>query len=238
MILELKDVRISYGNVEVVKGISLEIEESSIVTLLGANGAGKSTILKGISGLLHPASGEIWFEGGRIDTFPCTTIVKLGIGHIPEGRQLFPLLSVLDNLRMGAFTRRDKKGISQDLEEVFEVFSILKERRSQHAGSLSGGEQQMLAMGRALMSGPKMLLMDEPSLGLSPIFVKLIGKTISDISRKRGMAVLLVEQNARMALTVAEKGYVLQTGRFALQGTAKDLANDETIVKAYLGGGL
>jgi len=234
MILELKDLCVGYGNVQVVKGISLGVETSSFVTIIGANGAGKSTTLKAISGLVHPASGEIWFAGERIDRLSSPKIVQRGIGHVPEGRQLFSQMSVLDNIELGAFLRKDREGIRRDLQAVFEYFPILNKRQRQLAGSLSGGEQQMLAMGRALMGKPKVLLMDEPSLGLAPIIVQQIAGIITNLNSS-GLTILLVEQNAKMALRVAKKGYVLETGKIVIQDDTKKLLNDESVIKAYLG---
>jgi len=213
----------------------MEVEEGGIVTLIGSNGAGKTTTLRAISGLKHPASGEIWFEDQRIDRLAPEKINKLGIAQVPEGRRVFPQMTVVENLLMGAFLREDKDGINRDLEEVFKHFPVLKERQKQYAGTLSGGEQQMLAMGRGLMSNPRLLLLDEPSLGLSPILVMEIAKIIRDI-HQAGKTIILVEQNARLALSLAQKGYVLETGNIVLQGNAKDLRENEDVKKAYLGG--
>ncbi|MFC1956664.1 ABC transporter ATP-binding protein, partial [Chloroflexota bacterium] len=218
-----------------IKGISIEVEEGGIVTLIGSNGAGKSTTLRTISGLKHLTTGEIWFEDQRIDKLAPEKIIKLGIAQVPEGRRVFPQMTVMENLQMGAFLRGDKDGINRDLEMVFEHFPVLKERQKQYAGTLSGGEQQMLAMGRALMSNPKLLLLDEPSLGLSPILVQEIAKIIRNISQA-GKTIVLVEQNADLALSLAQKGYVLETGNVVLAGDAKDLRENDGVKKAYLGG--
>ena len=235
MLLEIKDLKVHYGRAEALKGISLSVDEGAIVALVGANGAGKTTTLRAISGLKGPTSGEIWFQGERIDGMPAHDIVKLGIAHIPEGRIVFAPMTVLDNLRMGAYLRKDKHQIARDLDIMYEHFPVLKERRKQLSGSLSGGEQQMLVIARALMASPKLLLMDEPSMGLSPILVEQVGNIISDIN-KTGIGIILVEQNARMALSLANKAYILEVGSITLEGDAKELANDERVRKAYLGG--
>lgn len=235
MLLDVKDITVHYHKVAAVRNISIEVEEGGIVTLIGANGAGKSTTLRAISGLKHPTTGAIWFEGQRIDRLPPEKINKMGIAQVPEGRQIFPHMTVLENLLMGAFLRGDVDGINRDLEGVFGHFPILKERQKQAGGTLSGGEQQMLAMGRALMSNPKLLLMDEPSLGLSPIMCAEIAKIIKDIHAE-GRTIILVEQNARLALALAQKGYVLETGNIVLHGNAKELRENEQVKKAYLGG--
>ncbi|MBA7659164.1 High-affinity branched-chain amino acid transport ATP-binding protein LivF [subsurface metagenome] len=235
MLLEIKDLKVHYGRAEALKGISLSVDEGAIVALVGANGAGKTTTLRTISGLKGPTSGEIWFQGKRIDGMPAHDIVKLGIAHIPEGRIVFAPMTVLDNLRMGAYLRKDKHQIARDLDIMYEHFPVLKERRKQLSGSLSGGEQQMLVIARALMASPKLLLMDEPSMGLSPILVEQVGNIISDIN-KTGIGIILVEQNARMALSLANKAYILEVGSITLEGDAKELANDERVKKAYLGG--
>jgi len=235
MLLEIKDLRVHYGSAEALRGISLSVDEGAIVALIGANGAGKTTTLRTISGLKVPTSGEIWFQGRRIDGMPAHHIVKLGIAHIPEGRIVFAPMTVLDNLRMGTYLRKDRQQIAKDLDIMYEHFPVLKERRGQQAGSLSGGEQQMLAIARALMAGPKLLLMDEPSMGLSPILVEAVGNIISDIN-KSGISIILVEQNARMALSLANMPYVLEVGSITLGGDAKELSNDERVKKAYLGG--
>jgi branched-chain amino acid transport system ATP-binding protein len=235
LLLDVKDITVHYHKVAAVRNISIEVEEGGIVTLIGANGAGKSTTLRAISGLKHPTTGAIWFEGQRIDRLPPEKINKMGIAQVPEGRQIFPHMTVLENLLMGAFLRGDVDGINRDLEGVFGHFPILKERQKQAGGTLSGGEQQMLAMGRALMSNPKLLLMDEPSLGLSPIMCAEIAKIIKDIHAE-GRTIILVEQNARLALALAQKGYVLETGNIVLHGNAKELRENEQVKKAYLGG--
>jgi branched-chain amino acid transport system ATP-binding protein len=233
--LELKDIRVHYGKVEAVKGVSLKVADGDVVTLLGANGAGKTTILRTISGLMRVTSGEIWFDGKQIDKLPSPNIVRMGIGHVPEARHVFADMSVEDNLKMGAYVRNDKEGIKKDLQELYEHFPILKERRNQKAGSLSGGEQQMLAMSRALMCNPKLVLMDEPSVGLSPVMEEEIIKIVRTINT-RGISVLLVEQNAAMALHLANRGYVIETGKIVLNGERDELANNEQVKKAYLGG--
>ena len=234
MLLEIKDLKVHYGRAEALKGISLSVDEGAIVALVGANGAGKTTTLRTISGLKGPTSGEIWFQGKRIDGMPAHEIVKLGIGHIPEGRMVLAPMTVLDNLKMGAYLRKDKHQIARDLDIMYERFPVLKERHKQLAGSLSGGEQQMLAIARALMTRPKLLLMDEPSMGLSPILVEEVGNIIRDIN-EGGIGIILVEQNARMALGLANKAYILEVGSITLEGDAKELANDERVKKAYLG---
>lgn len=234
MLLNIKDISVHYHKVAAVKNISIEVGEGEIVTLIGANGAGKSTTLRAISGLKHPTTGEIWFDGQRIDRLAPEKINKVGIAQVPEGRRVFPEMTVLENLEMGAFLRKDAAGMRRDLEGVFGHFPVLRERRKQSAGTLSGGEQQMLAMGRALMSSPKLLLMDEPSLGLSPILCQEIAKIIKDV-HKEGRTIVLVEQNARLALALAQKGYVLETGRIVLEGDAEDLRENEEVKKTYLG---
>ena len=233
--LEVKDINVYYGAIHAIKGISLAVEEGEIVTLIGANGAGKSTTLRTISGLLKPKTGEINFLGKNIAGMPAHKIVREGISQVPEGRRIFAEMTVLENLELGAFTRTDKDGIQADMKMVFRRFPRLEERRLQLAGTLSGGEQQMLAMGRALMSRPKLLLMDEPSMGLAPLLIREIFKIIVDIN-KTGTTVLLVEQNANMALSIANRAYVLETGRITISGDAKELAASEDIRKAYLGG--
>lgn len=234
MLLEVKNLWVNYGGSDILKGISFEVEEGSIVTFLGNNGAGKTTTLRTISGLKTPASGEIWFAGKRIDGKLPQDIIKQGIGHVLEGRALFPYMNVLENLMVGAFLQKNRKQMDGDLEEIFSHFPILKERRGQQARTLSGGEQQMLVIARALMGKPKLLLLDEPSLGLSPMMVREMGKIIREI-HERGVSVLLVEQNARLALGIAQKGYVLETGEIALSGEAKTLVNNPQVKKAYLG---
>jgi len=233
-LLELHNVHTYYGNIHALKGISVTVDKGEIVTLIGSNGAGKTTTLKTISGVLRPKEGTVTLEGRRIDRVPAHDIVAIGICQAPEGRRIFPRLTTLENLEMGAFHRSDKNGIQQDMERVFALFPRLKERRSQQGGTLSGGEQQMLAIGRALMSRPSILLLDEPSMGLSPVLVETIFQIIQDI-HAQGTTILLVEQNALMALQVASRGYVLQTGRIVLHDSAKNLSENEMVRKAYLG---
>lgn len=233
--LTVDNINVYYGAIHALKGISVAVSEGEIVTLIGANGAGKSTILRTISGLLRPKSGQITFEGRNIAVVAAQEIVKLGISQVPEGRRIFANMSVLENLELGAYIRNDKTEIKKDMDLVFERFPRLAERRSQMAGTLSGGEQQMLAMGRALMSRPRLLLLDEPSMGLAPLLVKEIFKIIKEINDS-GTTILLVEQNANMALSIAHKAYVLETGRITLSGTAKELAESEAVCQAYLGG--
>ncbi|CQR70012.1 High-affinity branched-chain amino acid transport ATP-binding protein LivF [Sporomusa ovata DSM 2662] len=233
--LKVDDINVYYGAIHALKGISVEVNQGEIVTLIGANGAGKSTTLRTISGLLKPKTGQILFEGQNIAGIPAQNIVKLGISQVPEGRRVFAHMSVLENLDLGAYLRSDTKEIKADMDLVFGRFPRLAERRSQLAGTLSGGEQQMLAMGRALMSRPRILLLDEPSMGLAPLLVKEIFSIVKDINAN-GTTILLVEQNAHMALSIANKAYVLETGRVILSGDAKELAASEEIRKAYLGG--
>ncbi|MFC2638658.1 MAG: ABC transporter ATP-binding protein [Mitsuokella sp.] len=233
--LQIDHIDVFYGAIHALKGVSLEVQTGEIVTLIGANGAGKSTTLRTISGLLAPKAGTITFLGADITGKKAHEIVKDGISQVPEGRRVFAEMTVLENLELGAFTRTDKAGIASDLEMVFARFPRLKERRAQLAGTLSGGEQQMLAMGRALMSRPKLLLLDEPSMGLAPLLIREIFDIIADIN-KEGTTVLLVEQNANMALSIASRAYVLETGRITLSGAAKELAASEDVKKAYLGG--
>ena len=235
IMLKIDNIHVYYGAIHALKGVSLEVHKGEIVTLIGANGAGKSTTLRTVSGLLAPKSGGISFLGENIAGMPAHEIVKHGISQVPEGRRIFAEMSVQENLEMGAFTRKDKAGVEKDFEIVYNRFPRLKERRKQQAGTLSGGEQQMLAMGRALMSRPKLLLLDEPSMGLAPLLIKEIFSIIEDINRE-GTTVLLVEQNANMALSIAHRAYVMETGRITLQGAAKDLAASEDVRKAYLGG--
>lgn len=235
MMLELKDLHVYYGAIHALQGISLKVEEGEIVTLIGANGAGKSTTLNTISGLNMVQNGSIIFNGKDITRMSPPDIVKLGICQVPEGRRIFPNMTVLENLELGAYLRSDKEGIKKDLEDVYRRFPRLLERKGQLAGTLSGGEQQMLAIGRALMSRPRLLLMDEPSMGLAPIIVKDIFNIIKEINQS-GTTILLVEQNARMALSIAHRGYVLETGRITLEGPAKELADNPQVQKAYLGG--
>ena len=232
--LKIEDLRVNYGGIEAVKGITLEVPEKKIVTLIGANGAGKSTTLRTIVGLVKPASGKIFFQGGEITSFAPDRIVSLGITLVPEGRRVFPDLSVLENLKIGAYLRKDN--LDKDLAWVYELFPRLKERSWQAAGTLSGGEQQMLAVGRALMSRPKLMMMDEPSLGLAPLIVKNIFDIIKEISRQ-GVTILLIEQNANMALHTADYAYVLETGNITMQNTGDVLLKDENIRRAYLGEG-
>jgi branched-chain amino acid transport system ATP-binding protein len=234
-LLTLDNVHTYYGNIHALKGISITVDEGEIVTLIGANGAGKSTTLKTISGLLYPRQGKVYLEDKDLTKYRAHEIVQMGVIHVPEGRRVFSRLTVMENLEMGAFSRKDKSGIQKDLDRVFELFPRLKERRNQVAGTLSGGEQQMLAMGRALMSDPRILLLDEPSMGLAPVLVDLIFDTIRELN-EQGMTILLVEQNALLALDVADRGYVLETGVIALAGDAKDLANDPQVKEVYLGG--
>jgi branched-chain amino acid transport system ATP-binding protein len=233
-LLSVDGIETYYGSIQALKGISFKVDEGSIVTLLGANGAGKSTTLKSISGLVPPARGTVTFRGRRIDTLPSEKIVRLGISHVPEGRELFPELTVLENLKMGAYTRTDKRAIERALERAQTHFPILAERRSQLAGTLSGGEQQMLAIGRALMAEPRLMLLDEPSLGLAPLLVEEIFRIIRDIHRA-GTTVLLVEQNANKALSIAGYGYVLETGTISLQGDSRRLLRDDHVRRSYLG---
>lgn len=233
--LSVKDITVHYNEAEAIKGVSLEVDQGMLVTLVGANGAGKSTILKAISGLNPPSSGEIWFEGRRTERLSPPKIVRLGISHAPEGRRLFPYMTVLENLKLGAFLRSNREEVAEDLGNVFYHFPRLKERKSQQAGTLSGGEQQMVAIGRALMAKPKLLLLDEPSLGLAPMMVQEIAKIILAINQG-GTGMILVEQNAQMALRLAHKAYVIETGRVSLQGDGKQLLYDEYVKKAYLGG--
>ncbi len=232
--LEVKDLRVNYGMIQAIQGVSFQVNQGEVIALIGANGAGKTTILHTVSGLLSPQSGSVLFEGKDIVKEKSHKIVSMGMAHVPEGRRVFSQLSVLQNLKMGAYTRKDKEEIAKTLESVFERFPRLKERQNQLAGTLSGGEQQMLAMGRALMSHPKLILMDEPSMGLSPIFVNEIFDIIQEVS-KSGTTVLLVEQNAKKALSVADRAYVLETGKIVLEGKAGELLNDDSIRKAYLG---
>lgn len=232
--LEVKDIEVYYGMIQAIQGVSFHVDEGEVIALIGANGAGKTTILHTVSGLLTPKKGSILFEGKELTKTPGHKIVSMGMAHVPEGRRVFAQLTVLQNLKMGAYTRKDKSEIDATLETVFKHFPRLKERQNQMAGTLSGGEQQMLAMGRALMSHPKIILMDEPSMGLSPIFVNEIFNIIQEVS-KMGTTVLLVEQNAKKALSIADRAYVLETGKIVLEGKASDLLNDDSIKKAYLG---
>lgn len=233
-LLEIKDLEVSYGIIKAIKGISFDVNEGEVIALIGANGAGKTTILHTITGLITADSGTVQFEGKEITKVPAHKIVGMGMAHVPEGRRVFANLTVLQNLKMGAYTRKDKNEIEQTLETVYTRFPRLKERQNQMAGTLSGGEQQMLAMGRALMSHPKIILMDEPSMGLSPIFVNEIFDIIQSVSAS-GTTVLLVEQNARKALSIADRAYVLETGNVVLEGKADELLHNDAIKKAYLG---
>lgn len=231
--LKVTDLTVNYGMIQAVKGISFEVKEGEIVALIGANGAGKTTTLQTVTGMIPSRTGTIEFAGTDITKVPAHRIVSMGLAHVPEGRRVFAQLTVLENLKMGAYTRKDKDGIEETLKEIYKRFPRLEERRSQLAGTLSGGEQQMLAMGRALMSRPKMIVMDEPSMGLSPLYVAEIFKIIQDINAS-GTTVLLVEQNAKKALSIADQAYVLETGNIVLSGKALDLMNDDSVKKAYL----
>lgn len=232
--LEVKDLEVEYGVIKAIKGISFEVRQGEVIALIGANGAGKTTILHTVTGLIPSSKGSIMYEGKSIGKMPGHKIVALGMAHVPEGRRVFSQLTVYQNLRMGAYTRKDKKEFEDTIRMVYQKFPRLEERKNQVAGTLSGGEQQMLAMGRALMSHPKIILMDEPSMGLSPIFVEEIFKIIREISAS-GTTVLLVEQNAKKALSIANRAYVLETGKIVLEGPAEKLMNDESVKKAYLG---
>ncbi len=235
MMLELKNVHVHYGKIHALKGVSLEVREGEIVTIIGANGAGKSTTLKTISGLLRPTEGEIRYEGGPIHLVQPSDIVARGLCHTPEGRRIFPELTVHENLDMGAYLRKDKSGIEKDREHVYEMFPILAERREQHGGTLSGGEQQMLAIARSIMSKPRLLMLDEPSLGLAPIIVQQIFEVIARLNREEGLTILLVEQNASLALKTAHRGYVFETGTVLMSDEASSLAANEQVRAAYLG---
>ena len=233
--LEVKDLDVFYGGIHALKGINFEINEGEIVTLIGANGAGKTTILNVISGVVKQKNGDVIFQNEKINNLTTEKIVELGIIHVPEGRRIFTALNVEENLLMGAYLRNDKKEIQEDLENVYELFPRLRERRTQMGGTLSGGEQQMLAIGRALMSKPKLLMLDEPSMGLAPIIVQEIYETIEKLNEERNLTVLLVEQNANLALQVAHQAYVIETGEIVLQGTGRELLGDDRVRKAYLG---
>ena len=233
-LLEIKDLEVNYGVIKAIKGVSFDVNEGEIIALIGANGAGKTTILHTITGLIQAKKGSIVFDGKELTKTPPHKIVSMGMAHVPEGRRIFQQLSVLENLKLGAYTRKDKSEIASTLKMVYERFPRLEERKNQVAGTLSGGEQQMLAMGRALMSKPKIILMDEPSMGLSPLLVSEIFDIIKVINES-GTTVLLVEQNAKKALSIADRAYVLETGNITLSGDAKDLINDESVKKAYLG---
>ena len=232
--LSVNNLQVHYGMIQAIKGVSFEVNQGEVIALIGANGAGKTTILHTVSGLLSPTKGSVIFEGQDITKIPAHKIVSLGMAHVPEGRRVFAQLTVLENLKLGAYTRKDKNEMEETLQMIYKRFPRLEERKNQIAGTLSGGEQQMLAMGRALMSHPKIILMDEPSMGLSPIFVEEVFKIIRDISAE-GVTVLLVEQNAKKALNIADRAYVLETGNIILEGDAKKLMNDESVKKAYLG---
>ena len=234
-ILEIKDLRVHYGRAEALKGISIKVDEGAIVSIIGANGAGKTTILRTISGLQKPTSGEIWFRDKRIDGMQAADIVKMGIAHVPEGRMLFATMTVLDNLKMGAFLRRNRAQVTGDIEIVYQQFPVLEEKHRQPAWSLSGGQQQMLAIARALMSKSDLILLDEPSTGLSPLLVKEFSHILRKIN-KEGKSIILVEQNARMALKLAKRAYLLEIGYVVVEGDAKELVNDARVKKAYLGG--
>ena len=235
MMLETRDLTVNYDLISALSEVSISAEERTITTIVGSNGAGKTTLLKTISGLIRPASGEIRFLGDRIDTASPSAIVRMGISQVPEGRELFPRISVYDNLMVGAYLRKDKKAIRRDLEQIYQHFPILKDRRRQLARNLSGGEQQMLAFGRALMSDPKLLLLDEPSIGLAPVIEQKIMETISVLAMEHNVGVVLVEQNAALALSVASHGYVLEQGSLVLQGPANELIEDDSVRAAYLG---
>ncbi len=232
--LEVRDLRVHYGTVEAVKGVSFHLDAGEMISLIGANGAGKSTILRSLTGLVHPSAGTITFESISLVGLSPHQIIRMGIGHVPEGRRLFPKMTVLENLKMGAYLQRSKADVAATLERIYEHFPILKERGQQRAGSLSGGEQQMLATARALMNRPRLLMLDEPSIGLSPIMTAEIGKIVQQINAM-GVSVILVEQNAMLALTIAQRSYVLETGHIVMQGKAQDLLQDEGVKKAYLG---
>ncbi|GGZ43206.1 ABC transporter ATP-binding protein [Streptomyces inusitatus] len=233
-LLEVEDLRVAYGKIEAVKGISFQVEAGQVVTLIGTNGAGKTTTLRTLSGLLKPSAGRIVFDGRPLGSVPAHKIVALGLAHSPEGRHIFPRLTITENLQLGAFLRSDKAGIAKDIQRAYELFPILGERSRQAAGTLSGGEQQMLAMGRALMSRPKLLMLDEPSMGLSPIMMQKIMSTIGEL-RSQGTTILLVEQNAQAALSLADQGHVMEVGSIVLSGAGRDLLVDESVRKAYLG---
>jgi branched-chain amino acid transport system ATP-binding protein len=232
--LEVRDLEVAYGKILAVKKISFSVDQGQVVSLIGTNGAGKTTTLRTISGLLRPSAGEVWFQGERIDTMPAHDIVARGLSHSPEGRRIFAKLSVEENLLLGAFARKDQAGIRTDLNAAYDLFPILGERRKQPAGTFSGGEQQMLAMGRAMMSRPKLMMLDEPSMGLSPIMMQRIMSTVTEL-QQQGTTILLVEQNAQAALKRADYGYVLEVGKIKLSGTGRDLLVNEDVRKAYLG---
>ena len=233
-LLEVEDLRVAYGKIEAVKGISFSVEAGQVVSLIGTNGAGKTTTLRTLSGLIKPTSGKITFDGQVLNGIPAHKTVSLGMAHSPEGRHIFPKLTIAENLQLGAFLRKDKDGIEKDIQRAYDLFPILGERRKQAAGTLSGGEQQMLAMGRALMSQPKLLMLDEPSMGLSPIMMKRIMSTVTEL-QQQGTTILLVEQNAQAALKRADFGYVLEVGKIVLSGSGRDLLVNDEVRKAYLG---
>ena len=235
MLLKINNLSVRYGKAEVIKGLSLEVAEKEIVTIIGANGAGKTTVLRAISGLKSPAAGDIWFRGSKISGLRAHEIVRLGISHVPEGRRVLAPLSVMENLEIGAYLIKNKREAQAGFQNIFDHFPILKERMNQLAGSLSGGEQQMLAIARALLNQPRLMMMDEPSMGLSPLVVEQVGRIITDIN-SRGISIILVEQNARMALSLARRAYVLEAGKCVLEGEAAALASDERVKHAYLGG--
>jgi branched-chain amino acid transport system ATP-binding protein len=236
MYFECKNLTVRYDKVTALRGVSLGLEQGQVAALIGANGAGKSTTLRAITGMKKPADGEIWFEGHRIDRLPPAEIVARGIAMVPEGRRIYPYMTVKDNLLMGAYLRKDKAGIAQDLEKIYVRFPRVKERLSQQAGTLSGGEQEMVVVGRALMARPKLLLLDEPSLGLAPMVVREIARMIVEVNRDDKVSIVLVEQNSRMALKVSQHAYVLETGKIGLEGPSAELMNDDHIRKLYLGG--
>lgn len=233
--LELKNLHTYYGNIRALNDVSMKVSEGEIITLIGANGAGKSTTLMSISGIVPPRSGEILFMGRPVHTMSPDSIVELGISQVPEGRHIFPYLTVMENLAMGAFLRKDREGIKKDMDYVFELFPVMTERRNQQGGTLSGGEQQMLAISRAIMARPRLLLLDEPSLGLAPLIVRQIFKIIRKINTEYGTTVFLVEQNANLALQIAQRGYVMENGRIVLEDSAENLYSNEEVRKAYLG---
>ncbi|WP_432093925.1 ABC transporter ATP-binding protein [Streptomyces sp. bgisy100] len=233
-LLEVEDLRVAYGKIEAVKGISFSVDAGQVVTLIGTNGAGKTTTLRTLSGLLKPLGGSIRFDGKPLSGVPAHKIVALGLAHSPEGRHIFPRLTIAENLQLGAFLRKDTDGIAKDIQKAYDLFPILGERRSQAAGTLSGGEQQMLAMGRALMCRPKLLMLDEPSMGLSPIMMQKIMETIAEL-KSQGTTILLVEQNAQAALSLADQGHVMEIGKIVLSGSGESLLHDESVRKAYLG---
>ena len=233
MLLEIKNLKVNYDRAQALKGVSINIQEGEIVTLIGANGAGKTTTLRTISGLKQPLSGEIFFEGRQISGIPAYKIARRGIAHCPEGRMVFAPMTVLENLNMGAYQRKDKQKIGEDLEHIYELFPVLKERLNQQAGSLSGGEQQMLSIARGLMIRPKLLLLDEPSLGLSPIYVEQVSEIIKNINKEK-VSIMLVEQNAHLGLNLADRAYVLELGEISIEGDAEKLVNNESVKAAYL----